>query len=544
MHYIIEGGEKMSVTELKELMKNDFCDNYLEKLYYFCLKKTGDSYEAEELSQDISLNVLESLEKGTVPMHFSAWVWQIARNRYSVWATKKHLRAESVSGADAESLEIADDYSFEYEYIHKEEMLSLRRELAFISSEYRKIVLSYYIEDRKVKDIACDLGIPEGTVKTKLFRARKMLKEGMNMAREFGIRSYRPEDIDFVMSGEINGAGPWSLVERSIPKNILLEASNNPSTVEELAIELGIAVPYMEEEIKILEKATLLKKTADGKYLTNFHIMDKDTQMKLWLCMNERSEQRSRLIHKICEECLEGLKKVILVPRSMSDEEMLWWAVLYLVDIATASLPKFDCSIEPRSNGERWMIRGYERSDVTTEHFVGNIFFGDRELNAQFSTYKIKKYGLWDRAGEMDNTEAGFLAEAIRKDLSISSLNDTELAIWKNIDGRFAHEENGEIVPDILVWYDDGEGYKNIDAVFKANKGFDELISEMKTLYDRLEVILRSGCVSIDNKEAAKIISTELWKIRGITVIDEVESGRLIIPEKPEESRIAMYLTI
>ena len=108
----------MSATELKELMKNDFCDNYLEKLYYFCLKKTGDSYEAEELSQDISLNVLESLEKGTVPMHFSAWVWQIARNRYSVWATKKHLRAESVSGADAESLEIADDYSFEHEYVH------------------------------------------------------------------------------------------------------------------------------------------------------------------------------------------------------------------------------------------------------------------------------------------------------------------------------------------------------------------------------------------------------------------------------------------
>ena len=534
----------MSATELKELMKNDFCDNYLEKLYYFCLKKTGDSYEAEELSQDISLNVLESLEKGTVPMHFSAWVWQIARNRYSVWATKKHLRAESVSGADAESLEIADDYSFEHEYVHKEEMLSLRRELAFISSEYRQIIVSYYIEDKKIKDIASVLDIPEGTVKTKLFRARKMLKEGMNMAREFGIRSYRPEDIDFVMSGEINGDIPWSFVERGIPKNILLEASNNPSTVDELAIELGIAVPYMEEEVKILEKATLLKKTADGKYLTNFHIMDKDTQMKLWLCMNEGSERRSRLIHKICEECLENLKKVILVPKSMSDEEILWWAVLYLVDIATASLPKFDCKIEPRSNGERWMIRGYERSDVTTEHFVGNNVFCEGELNARFSTYKIKKYGLWDRVGEMDQTDAGFLAEAIRKSRSVSSLNETELAIWKNIDGRFAHEEEGLIVSDILVWHDDGEGYKNVDAVFKANKGFDELISEMKMLYDKLEDILKSGCTSIDNKEAAKIISTELWKLRGITVIDEVESGRLTVPTKPEKSTIAMYLTI
>ncbi len=532
----------MSAADLKELMKNDFCDNYLEKLYYFCLKKTGDSYEAEELSQDISLNVLESLEKGTVPMHFSAWVWQIARNRYSVWAAKKHLRTESVSGADAESLEIADDHSIEHEYIHKEELLSLRRELAFISSEYRNIIVSYYIEDRKVKDIAIDLCIPEGTVKTKLFRARKMLKEGMNMAREFGIRSYRPEDIDFVMSGEMNGEVPSAYVERGIPKNILLEASNNPSTVEELAIELGIAVPYMEEEVKILEKATLLKKTADGKYLTNFHIMDKDTQMKLWLCMNEESGLRSQLIHKICEECLENLKKIILVPKSMSDGEMLWWAILYLVDIATASLPRFDCAIEPRSNGERWMIRGYERSDVTTEHFVGNNVFCEGELNARFSTYKIKKYGLWDRAGEMDETEAGFLAEVIRKNRSVMSLNETELAIWKNIDGRFAHEEDGSIVPDILVWYDDGEGYNNVDTVFKSNKGFDDLISKMKLLYDKLGVILRSGCS--DDKEAAKIISTELWKLRGITVIDEVESGRLTVPAKPEKSTIAMYLTI
>ena len=115
----------MSGSVHKELMKTEFCESYLEKLYYFCLKKTGDSYEAEDLSQDISLNILEAIEKGTVPMHFSAWVWQIARNRYSVWAAKKRARAEAVSGTDADELEITDEYSIEGEYIHNEEMASL-----------------------------------------------------------------------------------------------------------------------------------------------------------------------------------------------------------------------------------------------------------------------------------------------------------------------------------------------------------------------------------------------------------------------------------
>ena len=362
----------MLANDLKELMKSNFCENYLEKIYYFCLKRTGDSFEAEDLSQDISLNILEAIEKNTIPTHFSAWVWQIARNRYSVWAAKKRARVESVSGADTDALEIVDDYSIEREYVHNEEIASLRRELAFISAEYRDIVVAYYIEDRKAKDIARALGIPEGTVKTRLFRARNMLKEGMSMAREFGTRSYKPDDIDFIASGDMSDSGPWSYVQRNIPKNILLEASNNPSSIEELAIELGIAVPYMEEEVKLLEEATLLKKTENGKYVTNFYIMDKETQMKLWLCMNEESEIRSRLIHTICYDCLDELKKLIYVPKNMSDCDVLWWSVIYLTDIATARLPKMDFKIEPRSNGERWMFRGYEKSDVTTEHFVGN----------------------------------------------------------------------------------------------------------------------------------------------------------------------------
>lgn len=93
---------------LKKNLLDEFTQNYFEKLFYFCLKKTGDSYEAEELVSDITLNIVTAIQKGTIPVHFSAWVWQIARNRYSVWAERRRKIRESDSGADVSEFELAE----------------------------------------------------------------------------------------------------------------------------------------------------------------------------------------------------------------------------------------------------------------------------------------------------------------------------------------------------------------------------------------------------------------------------------------------------
>ena len=57
-----------------ERLASEYAENYLSKVYYFCLKKTGNTEAAEDLAQDIALNVLTSLERGSVPASFSAWV--------------------------------------------------------------------------------------------------------------------------------------------------------------------------------------------------------------------------------------------------------------------------------------------------------------------------------------------------------------------------------------------------------------------------------------------------------------------------------------
>ena len=55
---------------MRDRLMNEFAENYMEKIFYFCLKKTGDQYEAEDLTQDIALQIITSLHGGTIPTSF------------------------------------------------------------------------------------------------------------------------------------------------------------------------------------------------------------------------------------------------------------------------------------------------------------------------------------------------------------------------------------------------------------------------------------------------------------------------------------------
>lgn len=61
----MKGGEKMQETNrMCDQLINEFTENYMEKLFYFCLKKTGNNVEAEDLTQDIALQIITALNRG------------------------------------------------------------------------------------------------------------------------------------------------------------------------------------------------------------------------------------------------------------------------------------------------------------------------------------------------------------------------------------------------------------------------------------------------------------------------------------------------
>ncbi len=256
-------------------------ETYMQPIFYFMLRKTSDRAEAEDLTQTVFLEILTALQKGIVPEDERAWVWKIARNHYARWAARRTNDRRSVNVDDLRET-VSDGTSVEDDVLRSEEVTLLYRELAHLREDYRSIVCAYYFENRSLGEIAASRGLPLGTVKRKISECRKHLKEGMTMARTYGKRSFAPEEIKFSQNwNPASGQDGMRYVEHILPQNILLEAYDNPSTAEELSLALGVAMPYMENELNFLMEGELLL-LERGKYRTNLIILTREIQERLY----------------------------------------------------------------------------------------------------------------------------------------------------------------------------------------------------------------------------------------------------------------------
>ena len=137
----------------------------------------------------------------------------------------------------------------------------------------------------------------------------------------FGTRSFQPETVGFISSGNQPSGLPFSAVDRKLPVNILCEANNNASTLEELSMELGIAMPYMEEEVELLVKGELLRKLDNGKYITNFFISPKECQNEVNELSCQFAERNYKVIWDIAGKLLEKGKELGIFSGAFQDAD-------------------------------------------------------------------------------------------------------------------------------------------------------------------------------------------------------------------------------
>ena len=435
-------------NEMRDQLTGEFAENYMEKLFYFCLKKTGSHIEAEDLTQDIALQIITALNKGTIPTSFSAWIWQIARNRYSIWAKAKHNLNESVTGSDIGDYEIEDkSENILDEMIHTEQMALLRRELAFIKSDYRNIIVAYYIENKNVREIAESLSLSTNTVKSRLLRARQILKEGMDMAREFGKRSYNPEEIVYsnicTAPGELGQ--PWTLMDPKLNQNIFLACYDNPMTAEELAIEVGVALPYMEDTVKHLTAQTLLVKSGD-KYETNFPIISREAQQKIHFYYEGILPQLIALITEDIDRLMAQYEEAGLCyyGEYQSYEEAKW---MLLMDFykslysLCANSPKDKLGNTPRQNRGIWDVVGFEKCDFCPD-LVG--------FHCQYDGFVHYRFGY---CGIQNRTPANLTKdEAHELRLMVEGKKSKNESIReKLIKYGYAYKKEGKFIPNVGV---------------------------------------------------------------------------------------------
>lgn len=174
----MEGSEKElilrarsgSIPDFEELMRL-----YEGGVYGYILRLTGNSPDAEDLTQDTFLKIFNALRTYDQERSFKTWAYTIATRTVYDFFRKKKVRKELYIIDDEDSGFETIDESQSYAKIETVE--DLGRALLEIKPAYKSVLLLYYSEGFTYEEIAQALGKPINTVKTNIRRAKQALKE-------------------------------------------------------------------------------------------------------------------------------------------------------------------------------------------------------------------------------------------------------------------------------------------------------------------------------------------------------------------------------
>jgi RNA polymerase sigma-70 factor, ECF subfamily len=144
------------------------------RVYRFVLRLVRNEATAEDLISEVFLDVWRQAGKFEGRSAASTWMLSIARFK-ALSALRRRPEAE----LDEEAAEQIEDHADDPEVTlaKKEKGSVLRQCLARLSADHREIIDLVYYHEKSVEEVAEIVGIPEATVKTRMFYARKKLSE-------------------------------------------------------------------------------------------------------------------------------------------------------------------------------------------------------------------------------------------------------------------------------------------------------------------------------------------------------------------------------
>jgi RNA polymerase sigma-70 factor (ECF subfamily) len=151
---------------------------------------TNSESDAEDLAQEAFLRAYRSLKGFRGTSSFRTWLYQIATNVFRNWLEKRRNQAPVNAGSiDApppgmdEPVEPMGEENPEAQHVQRD---AIDRALAGLPNDQREAVLLRDVEGFEYREIAEQLGVPLGTVESRIFRGRARLKE---LLRTAGLRT-------------------------------------------------------------------------------------------------------------------------------------------------------------------------------------------------------------------------------------------------------------------------------------------------------------------------------------------------------------------
>ena len=135
-----------------------------KKLWQYAFRLTSDIHGSWDITQQSWLEIIKGLKRLNNPAYFKAWAYRIATNNSIDWlknkSTDKHISLDSI----------------EIDCCQKNDDLRVKELVQRLKNHSRAVLSLHYFEQLSIHEISIALNIPQGTVKSRLFRARQELK--------------------------------------------------------------------------------------------------------------------------------------------------------------------------------------------------------------------------------------------------------------------------------------------------------------------------------------------------------------------------------
>jgi len=154
---------------------------YQRPIVGYVFRLIGDYDSALDVTQEVFIKVYNSLDRYRSDYKFSTWLYRIAHN-----AAVDHLRRNSISPQSIETESADGTYQIQFESPvpspekdreQSEWRAEIKAVIGLLPPAYRELILLRHSQDLSYDEIAGVTGLPLGTVKNRLFRAREMMRD-------------------------------------------------------------------------------------------------------------------------------------------------------------------------------------------------------------------------------------------------------------------------------------------------------------------------------------------------------------------------------
>ncbi len=292
-----------------------FEDAYLD-LCRYARTRCRTTEEADCVVSDTILSLVQDVRTGKVIGNLGGYLRVVFARRHSDYLRRLYRDAQVFSDDGTLLAQVPDDHDPDAWDLSVREAEAVRRALGRLSEIYREVVYRHYMKGESVDSIAHALGVPAGTVKSRLSDGRKFMRETMEQridvrpshtaerekpcsvaentmndqtmhhnsvdrpaadceTRPFSELSYAPRTLSIGIWGHASDRNePFCYRGSLLAQNILILAYEKTISIRDLSAALGTAAPFVEHEVERLVSGELLGRTPGGLVFTRMFLID------------------------------------------------------------------------------------------------------------------------------------------------------------------------------------------------------------------------------------------------------------------------------